>query len=424
MTFELVAREGGETLSVSLYPGALAVKVGEAEVYSLDGEGRLVGAFSGDRGLRRGLDNTVVEKRAEAFTTGWRPLPPEETSALLDATARRLGDLHAAVRDGRFAVVSAPEGPPAAEVIGPWLQRASAWDSRRHQSDAAEFLRIYRRVTILPPDQYLSLVLQPTEGCQYNRCTFCDFYRDRPFRIKNPEEFRRHIEEVCAFHGRGLARRRSLFLGDANALTIAMEDLRAIFSVVQERFPVAPAHLSLSDTRRWLSAHPLGFDGIYSFLDVFSGRRKSAEEYAVLRQMGLRRVYIGLESGHAPLLHFLRKPERVDDAVDLVQTLHQAGVGAGVIVMVGAGGDRYAEGHVRDTIATLNAMELAGDDFVYLSEFVEHPGGDYFRAARDEGVRALDSAERQAQAGALRQALRFPGQPPRISVYRIAEFVY
>lgn len=419
MSFEFTF-PSGETLSISLYPGAFALKVGESEVYSLDGEGRLVGAFSGDRWLRRGLDNHVVEKRAASFTTGWHPLPPAAVDSLLEESARRMGELHRAVVEGDAVSADAT----AAEVVAPWLERAAAWDAVRYRHDAAEFLRLFRRVPILPPDQYLSVVLQPTEGCHYNRCTFCDLYRDRPFRIKTPAEFRQHLAAVKAYFGRGLARRRSLFLGDANALTIPMENLLAVFRDVQAEFPVAPADLSFAQLRRWLSAHPLGFDGIYSFLDVFTGRKKSVAEYASLRALGLRRVYIGLESGNPALLRFLRKPERVEDAIELVQTLHQAGVSAGVIVMVGAGGDRYAAGHVRDTIAVLNAMALQADDFLYLSEFVEHPGGDYARLARAEGVQALDAAALGAQAEALRAGLRFPGSPPRVSVYRIEEFVY
>jgi len=36
-------------------------------------------------------------------------------------------------------------------------------------------------VGILPPDQYMAVVLQAAEGCAFNTCTFCDFYRDRSF---------------------------------------------------------------------------------------------------------------------------------------------------------------------------------------------------------------------------------------------------
>ena len=60
---------------------------------------------------------------------------------------------------------------------------------------------------------------------------------------------------------------------------------------VQAEFPVAPADLSFAQLRRWLSAHPLGFDGIYSFLDVFTGRKKSVAEYASLRVGPAPRLY-------------------------------------------------------------------------------------------------------------------------------------
>ncbi|MBI3944560.1 MAG: radical SAM protein [Armatimonadetes bacterium] len=416
MTFELTGPRPGDTLSVSLYPGAFAIKIGECEVYSFDGEGRPIGASTGDRWLRRGLDNTLVEKRAGTAARGWQPLPPTEADAHVDAIALRMADLHQAVTQGHY------RNPQSA--IPPPLERAAAWDSRRCRADAARFLRLFHRVPILPPDQYLSLVLQPTEGCRYNRCTFCTLYRDRPFRAKSPEEFRRHLDEVVAYFGRGLARRRSLFLGDANALTLPMADLVPIFAAVQERLPVAPSDLTPAQARRWLSAHPLGFDGIHSFLDVFSGRKKSAAEYAALRRQGLRRVTIGLESGSAPLLQFLRKPERVADAVELVRTLHRAGVSVGVVVMVGAGGDRYAAAHVRETVAVVNAVSLGAADFLYLSEFVEHPGSDYARLAQAERIRALDAAEMAAQADAIRAGLRFPAQAPRVSVYRLSEFVY
>ena len=48
-------------------------------------------------------------------------------------------------------------------------------------------------VGILPPDQYLSLVVRVTEGCSWNACTFCSLYRNVPFRAKSPGELRAHL---------------------------------------------------------------------------------------------------------------------------------------------------------------------------------------------------------------------------------------
>ena len=77
-----------------------------------------------------------------------------------------------------------------------------------------------------------------------------------------------------------------------------------------------------------------------------------------MAELGLKRVYIGLESGHDPLLEFVRKPGHAQDAIETVQTIKAAGINVGLIVMIGLGGDRFAAGHVADTIAVLNQMPL------------------------------------------------------------------
>ena len=46
---------------------------------------------------------------------------------------------------------------------------------------------VYSPVGILPPDQYLALVVQATRGCAFNTCTFCDLYRDG-YRVKSAAE--------------------------------------------------------------------------------------------------------------------------------------------------------------------------------------------------------------------------------------------
>ena len=121
----------------------------------------------------------------------------------------------------------------------------------------------------LPPDQYLALVVQATEGCSYNQCTFCDFYRDRPFRVKSADELRAHIAAVRAFFGPALGLRKSLFLADANALVVPMPRLRAWLDVIAED--------------RLLSVDA----GIFSFMDAFDVQRKTADEWAELAARGL-----------------------------------------------------------------------------------------------------------------------------------------
>ena len=163
---------------------------------------------------------------------------------------------------------------------------------------------------------------------------------------------------------------------------------------------------------------------MHAFVDGFTGLRKSAADYARLRELGLRRVYVGLESGYDPLLTFVRKPATSTEAVETVRAIKDGGVSAGVIVMIGLGGRRFAAGHVADTIAAVNAMRLGAGDLVYFSDLVEVPGTAYPRLARTEDVGTLTIDERLAQVSAIRAGLVFPAERPQFARYDVREFVY
>jgi radical SAM superfamily enzyme YgiQ (UPF0313 family) len=263
-------------------------------------------------------------------------------------------------------------------------------------------------VGILPPDQYMAVVLQATEGCSFNTCTFCNFYRDRPFRIKSPGEFRLHAEAVRDFLGLGLSLRRTIFLGDANALVTPMPRLLPLLEAVHQVYDV----------------ERLG--GMYAFLDGFSGEKKTPGDFRRLAEGGMRRVYVGLESGSPALLRFLKKPGAPEDALRAVQAMKAGGLAVGVIVLLGAGGHTYAKEHVRETVRTINAMQLDADDLIYFSELVESEGLPYVQAAYQAGLQPLSQQERLAQGEEIEAGLKFSqqGGTPHISRYDIREFVY
>jgi radical SAM superfamily enzyme YgiQ (UPF0313 family) len=279
-------------------------------------------------------------------------------------------------------------------------------DAAALRADAERFLAASGPVGILPPDQYLSLVVRVTEGCSWNACTFCRLYADIPFRWKRPDELRAHMTALRAYFGPSMALRRSVFLGDANALCLARDQLLPLLEAVAREFAGAP---------------------LFSFLDAWTGQRKTPAEWREAAALGLKRVYVGLETGDRPLLAWLGKPGVPGDAVDLVRALHEAGVGAGVIVLLGAGGERFAAAHAERTAQVLTAMGLGPGDLLYFSEYVDDPGLAYGRC--DGGAPDLQplssarSAEvREAILGAFRPA---PGaRPPRTATYDIREFVY
>ena len=111
-------------------------------------------------------------------------------------------------------------------------------------------------------------------------------------------------------------------------------------------------------------------------------------------------------------------------AVETISALKAAGIAVSLIVLIGLGGDRYAERHVSDTVAVLNAMPLGKGDIVYFSDLVEHESTPYPALARAADIRPLTADETNRQRQAIRLRLRFRRGGPIVSKYDIREFVY
>lgn len=395
------------SLTISCKPNCLTISIQQdagAVVFSYDLAGRLWTAMRAGVSYRRGLDGKIVAK----WTTG----PENRERRWLSASeARELEEQARQTAEEVFAAIASGEAVLQTRLDAEGQQMfaaAARFSAAAYTADVAGYHQVYKTVGILPPDQYMAVVLQATEGCSFNTCTFCNFYRDRPFRIKPADVFRQHVRAVWNFLGAGQSLRRTIFLGDANALVVPMPRLMPLLDIIHEE----------------LDVEKLG--GIYAFLDGFSGERKTQADYALLRERGLKRVYIGMESGSPPLLQFLKKPGKPEDVIAAVNTMKSAGIAVGLIVLLGAGGHAYAQGHVRDTIQAINAMQLDLDDIVYFSELVESEGLEYTRDAHQANLQPLTAAERLLQAETIENALIFSpdGGVPHISRYDIREFVY
>jgi hypothetical protein len=394
-------------VTISVKQNCLTLSVeskSETQVYSFDCAGRLWTALAGGVSYRRGLDGKIVAKW-QTLNGGRdrRWLEPDQARELENQAWETATGMLEAVQVGDAQL----QTPLSHQGVG-LFQRAVAFDFQRSEADARRYHEVYRPIGILPPDQYMAVVLQATEGCAFNTCTFCTFYRDRPFRIKKPDDFRAHAEAVRDYLGPGLSLRRTIFLGDANALVTPMPKLLPLVEVIHQVYDV----------------QALG--GMYAFLDGFSGSAKTSAEYRQLAERGLVRAYIGLESGNEALLRFLKKPGKPSDAVRAVRAMKEGGIAVGVIVLLGAGGQAYARQHVRDTVRILNEMKLDMNDLLYFSELVEKEDMEYVEDAYKASLKPLSPEERLAQGETIECGLKFSsgGGVPHISRYDIREFVY
>jgi hypothetical protein len=390
----------GDTLTASLIGSSFVISPRYGESYTFDRAGRLLGLFRAERSYQRALDHRLLERLPG--TNGSprrRELPPDESAALL-------AHVFATLRDLRGDLPELHLTPEDRALLDQALETVLAFGPDRLAADGAVFQALYKPVSILPPDQYLALVLQATEGCSWNRCTFCGLYRDRAFRIHSPEAFRAHCVGVRDFYGAGLSLRRGIFLADANALVMPQARLRQVFEIAQAYF-----------------AQPEGPRPVFSFVSAFDVARKSSDEWAELRDLGLTRAYIGLETGDDALLRFLNKPGSSQDAIDAVAALRAGGVAVGVILMAGIGGHRYAAAHARHSVEAVQAMQLGPADQVYLSNYVSAPGTEYDTLAAQAGIRPLSADDIEAQLKEMQARLRAVVSPDtKVSPYRIDGF--
>lgn len=400
----LRGRSGQASYVISLKPHSLAVSRDDSRVVSWDLGGRLYSCYDAAATWRRGLDGRVIEKRGSGNGRIRRVLDEGDAAALVDRTARFAQEAREAIEQPTWRWTETVD-PHESQVVASHLHLCSQFTARAAAEDAARFAATYSPIGILPPDQYLSLVVQATEGCAFNTCTFCDLYHEG-YRVKTAQEFAAHVDAVRAYLGESASlRSRGIFLGAANALAVPMARLLPMFDILIEE---------LDAIRK----------GVCAFVDAFAGGLKSVDDYRVLGDLGLRRVYVGLESGHDPLLSFVRKPGTAAQAIDTVRTIKAAGVQVGVIVMIGLGGERYAAGHVADTVRAVQAMGLGAGDLLYFSDLVEVPGTRYPALARDADLESLDAAQRRLQRQAIRVGLVLDPAGPQCSTYDTREFVY
>ena len=420
----------GERMYVALSTFELALYFENDYALHYDLEGRLTKIATPDYHRRRGLSHQVLATRRRPGENGGgierSLLTAEEADALVNEAHDKAVLALEELKHQSIALEYAKPGPgQALATILPHLELAAKFDQRAARCSADQFHSIYGRVAVLPPDQYNALALQATEGCAYSCCLFCELYRGVFYGRKTPAQFAEHVNDAIAYHGKALRGRRSIFLGEANALTLSHADLVGMFRVLQENFELPPDtgdHVPAS----WWLGHTTRFDGVSTFLDAFAGPRRTAAEFEELRKLGLRRVYVGLETGDDKLLKWLCKPATSAGIAQCVTTLKNAGLTVGVIALLGAGGHEFAEAHVRETARLLNQLPLDSDDFIYFSPLVIYPNSRYAEQSGALQVEPLTAGEMRTQEQTIRDRLRFDEQRgrPHIGRYELQSFVY
>jgi len=191
----------------------------------------------------------------------------------------------------------------------------------------------YEGIVIRPPSEARSLILQATFGCSHNKCTFCPTYKGSRFRIKEQERLFAEIDEAASWGPIF----RKVFLADGDGLIIPTQRLAAILEKINERMP-------------WIERV-----GIYG--NTKSVLRKTVLELKELAGLGLKIVYLGLESGDPKVLEGVKKGVTVEQMIEASKRIKDAGMQISVTALLGIAGVEGSERHAQLTGEALTNMD-------------------------------------------------------------------
>ena len=267
---------------------------------------------------------------------------------------------------------------------------------------------------IRPPSEAYSLLIRATRNCPWNRCQFCAVYKGQKFELRPAEDVLKDIEtakaiadeikgltwrmgyggrlkEVAATvcnqyqHNAGVrnvalwlwAGGEFAFLQDANTLIMRTPDLVTVIRFLKETFPEI--------TR------------ITSYARSKTAAKKPLEELKQLKDAGLSRLHIGLESGSDLVLSYMEKGVTGEEHIKGGKKVKEAGISLCEYVMPGLGGKRMASDHVTETARVLNEID---PDYIRLRTLNVQQGlllwsrlesGDFELQSEDEVIEEIGS---------------------------------
>lgn len=222
-----------------------------------------------------------------------------------------------------------------------------------------------------PPSEAYSILIRATRNCPWNKCTFCGMYKGKKFSrravdevkadiqsLKNIADTVRRVSWELGMGGRidGMVWQKIIqdygidiqafpwlfydsntaFIADSNSLILKTEELAEIVRCVRQAFP--------------------NLERVTSYARAKTILGKTIEELQLLRESGLNRLHLGLETGDAHLLEFIRKGATPEEMIAAGKKIKSAGITLSEYVILGLGGrDRWRE-HALGTAQVLNEI--------------------------------------------------------------------
>ncbi len=173
-------------------------------------------------------------------------------------------------------------------------------------------------------------LLQITQGCTHNACKFCTMYRDVGFRLQPMEWIEEDLQELAEITPDAT----TIQLLSANPLALTYDKLEPILEMIHRYLPK--------------------MEYIYAATRVTDIRNKTVEELKKLKELGVREISLGVESGDDWTLERINKGYQAADILEQCHKLEEAGIAYWMTFLNGVAGREHSREHAVNSAKIFN----------------------------------------------------------------------
>lgn len=184
--------------------------------------------------------------------------------------------------------------------------------------------------------------------------------------MRSSGEIQGDIEKAAHLYG-GVVQRA--FIGDSNSLVVKADLLIEILRFLYQSFP--------------------NIERVTSYARAKTIVRKELYELRELSRAGLVRLHVGLESGDAETLRFIKKGVTLEEMIEGGLKAKEAGFELSLYILLGIGGAKRWKEHADGTVAVLNKID---PHFIRVRTLILQPESPLFEM-RERGEFAIPSPD-------------------------------
>ena len=164
-------------------------------------------------------------------------------------------------------------------------------------------------------------LLEITQGCTHNSCKFCTMYKYVQFRMSPMEWIEADLQELAKT--------------DPDARTIQLLSAN----------PLAPTYNKIAPVFEMINRYLPNIEYIYLAGRVDDLKNKTVEELKTLKEMGMKEISLGVESGDDWTLVRINKGYHAEDILEQCHKLEEAGIDYWMTFLNGVAGKSHSHEH-------------------------------------------------------------------------------